>query len=84
MQIDNHIGKRVRMRDDYFKEPRLGYAFPTIGCEYSFLFVADEPDEMFHNGSVIVDEYPMGFLYENRCWWVSQSKLEDIPNKLLL
>lgn len=45
MKIDNHIGQRMKLNDEYLKETYLGYAFPTIGREQSFLFVADEPNE---------------------------------------
>ena len=78
MKIDNNIGQRVKLNDEYLKETYLGYAFPTIGREFSFLFVADEPNEKFHDGAGVADEYPYGFNYPNRCWWVSWSKLEVI------
>ncbi len=83
MKIDNHIGQRVKLNDEYLKETYLGYAFPTIGREHSFLFVADEPNETFHDGAIVVDEYPRGFDYHNRCWWVSWSKLEVMPKVVL-
>ena len=83
MKIDNHIGQRVKLNDEYLKETYLGYAFPTIGREHSFLFVADEPNETFHDGAIVVDEYPKGFGYPNRCWWVSWSKLEVMPKVVL-
>ena len=93
MKIDNHIGQRVKLHDEYLKETYLGYeylketylgyAFPTIGREHSFLFVADEPNETFHDGANVVDEYPKGFDYPNRCWWVSWSKLEVMPKVII-
>ena len=83
MKIDNNIGQRVKLNDEYLKETYLGYAFPTIGREHSFLFVADEPNEALHDGAGLVDEYPRGFDYDNRCWLVSWSELEVMPKAVL-
>ena len=83
MKIDNNIGQRVKLNDEYLKETYLGYAFPTIGREHSFLFVADEPNEALHDGAGLVDEYPRGFDYDNRCWLVSWSELEVMPKVVL-
>ena len=33
MKIDNNIGQRVKLNDEYLKETYLGFAFPTIGRE---------------------------------------------------
>ena len=83
MKIDNNIGQRVKLNDEYLNETYLGYAFPTIGREHSFLFVADEPNEALHDGAGLVDEYPRGFDYDNRCWLVSWSELEVMPKAVL-
>ena len=62
MKIDNNIGQRVKLNDEYLKETYLGYAFPTIRREHSFLFVADEPNETFHDGAIVVDEYQLAVI----------------------
>ena len=83
MKIDNNIGQRVKLNDEYLKETYLGYAFPTIGREQSFLFVADEPNEKFYDGAGVAEEYPKGVNHPDRCWWVSWSKLEVMPKVVL-
>ena len=86
MKIDNNIGQRVKLNDEYLKETYLGYAFPTItGGKYSFLFVADEPNEKFHDGAGVADEYPKGFNHPDRCWWVSDYKYKlEVLTKVIL
>ena len=83
MKIDNHIGQHVKLNDEYLKETYLGFAFPTIGRELTFLFVADEPNEKFHDGAGVANGYPYGFNYPNRCWWVSWPKLEVMPKVII-